>query len=59
MYFCFLLLMVSMPFLLAFTFQVMQILVFRKTRVWEWGRPAFTTRGFLTPVVWILVGMMK
>lgn len=55
----FLLLMVMMSFILAFMFQVMQILVLRKTRVWEWSRPAFTTRGFLTPVVWILVGMMK
>lgn len=50
-----------MPFILAFMFQVVQILVSSETRVWEWGRPvlATKTRSFLTPVVWILDGVVK
>lgn len=50
--------MLTMPFVWAFMFQVVHILVLRKTRVWEWGRPvlAIKNRGFLTPFVWILDG---
>lgn len=42
--FCFPLLMFTMPFSLAFMFQVVQILVFRKTRVWKRGRPVFSNQ---------------
>lgn len=54
--------MVSMPFILAFMFQVMHILVFRKKKQFGNGAGLFLAtknRGFLTPVVWILDGVMK